>query len=249
MTINSINANTSVPFTGLGTQTLNIPTTGIYTVAVTADIPWVSSDQPFATANAPALEVQDVTCAGDTAGSRNSTWWKFYTEGDVHGYYVWYNINSAGVDPAPSGLTGIEVDGATGATATTLGGATRTAIAASAAASYVTISGATTHCIITNKQYGSCTAAANGTASAAASFSITTTGAYGYLSGLRVVVTNNGTSVMDLNSPTSTQKSMGGSVRTQCTAGQVLTVVTSSTAPIDQYPNAIKGVINIFAGE
>ena len=252
MTVNSLNLNTSVPFTGLATQTLNIPTTGLYTFGVKADIPWITSDQPQATANPQATEVQNITCAADTAGSRNNTYFTFYSSGNVAGFYVWFNINSAGTDPAVAGLTGIEVDGATGATASTLGGAVRTAIAANAsAASYFAVSGATTHVILTNKTPGSCTAAANGAggASAGASFSITTTGSYGYGSGLQILVKNGSTVLMNLSQPTPNQKSMGGSVVSQCTAADVITVVTQSLAAVDALPNAIKGVINIFAGE
>lgn len=249
MTINSLSPVQSTPFTGLGTQTYNVQTTGLYTMAVNVTLPWMSSDQPSATANPQALEVQDVTCAADTAGSRNSTWWKFYTAGDIHGYYVWYNINSAGVDPAPTGLTGIQVTGATNATASTLAGATRTAIAASAAGSYVTVTGATSHVILTNKQYGACTAASNGTASAGASFSITTTGSFGYASGLNIIGYKNSTSILALNLPTPTQPLLAGSAVVQCTAGDTLTVVLASLANVDQGANAFKGVINIFLGE
>ncbi len=247
MTINSLSLVHSTPFTGLGTQTYNVPATGIYTISVNATIPWTSSDQPTAVANPETAEVQDVTCAGDTAGSRNSTWWKFYTAGDLHGYYVWYNINSAGVDPTPAGLTAIPVLGATGASATTLGGATRTAVAAVAGA-YVLVTGATTHCIITNRQYGACTAAANGTSTAGATFSITTTGTYGYASGLTIVASNASTALMTLSQPTPSQPLLAGSVQAQCTAGDVLTVVTSSLAAADALPNAVKGIINIYLG-
>lgn len=251
MTINSVSLIHSTPFTGLATQTYNVPTTGIYTFAVNATIPWVTPDAPQATASPVATEVQDVTCAADTAGSRNSTFWKFFTAGDINGYYVWYNINSAGVDPAPAGLTGIEVDGATGATASTLGAATRAAITASAAGAYVVVSGATSHVILTNRTPGTCTAASNGTASAGASFSITTTGSFGYASGLKIVVTNTTTStvLMTLSLPSPNQAFMAGSVQAQCTAADVITIVTSSTAAADALPNAVKGVINIFAGE
>lgn len=246
MTINSLSLVHSVPFTGLDTQTLNIPTTGRYTVEVNVTIPWQTSDAPSNVA--ATREVQDVTCAADTAGSRNSTWWKFYTAGDVNGYYVWYNINAAGVDPAPAGLTGIEVAGATGATATTLGGATRTAVAASAAGSYVTVSGGTTHCILTNKQPGECTAAGNGTASAGATFSVTTTGTFGSASGLNIKVYNQTTLLLTLSQPTPTQPLLAGSVAFQSTAADVVTVVLASLSDCDQLANAVKGVINIYAG-
>ncbi len=249
MTANTLSPIQSSPFTGLGTQSLTLPTAGIYTVDVKVFIPWMTASQPTAIANPQAAEVQDVTCAGDTAGSLNSTWWKFYTAGDLHGYYVWYNINSAGVDPTPTGLTGIAVAGATGATASTLGGATRTAIAASSAATYVTVSGATTHAILTNKQLGACTAAANGTASAGASFSITTTGTYGYSSGLSINVLKNSTSIATYNQPSPTQPIMGGSTVVSITANDVINVTLASLATADASLNAIKGIINIYLGE
>lgn len=39
MTINSMNLNSSIPFSGLGTVTLNAPNTGIYEVRVKSTIP------------------------------------------------------------------------------------------------------------------------------------------------------------------------------------------------------------------
>lgn len=208
----------------------------------------MTSDQPAATANPEAFEVQDVTLAADSSGSRNSTWWKFFTAGDVVGYYVWYNINSAGVDPAPAGLTGIEVAGATNATADTLATATRAAITASAAGSYVTVSGATSHVILTNKQYGACTAASNGTASAGASFSITTTGTFGYASGLVIAVKKNTTTLATYALPSPTQPIMGGETTAQFAAGDTVNVVISSLSVADAGLNAVKGIINVYAG-
>jgi hypothetical protein len=40
MTINSLNVNTSVPVVGLGTQTLNIVTAGLYTASCKFTIPY-----------------------------------------------------------------------------------------------------------------------------------------------------------------------------------------------------------------
>lgn len=245
---NTISPIQSSPFCGLGTQSLTLTATGIYTAEAKISVPWMTSDQPTAVANPEAYEVQDVTIAADTAGSRNNTWWKFYTAGDAQGYYVWYNINAAGTDPAVAGLTGIEVAGATGATATTLGGASRTAIAASAAGAYVTVTGATSHVILTNKQPGACTAAANGTASAGASFSITSTGSFGYASGLVVQIKRNSTILATFGLPSPTQPLVGGSVTASFTAGDVVNFVLSSLSTADNAPNAIKGILNVYLG-
>lgn len=86
------------------------------------------------------VESANVATVADTAGSLNSKY--FLIDGaDGNDWYVWYNINAAGVDPAISGRTGIVVAGATGASANTLATATRTALAA--CTSITTIGGAT----------------------------------------------------------------------------------------------------------
>lgn len=241
---NSLSTIASTPFCGLGTQTYGVLTTGNYVCGVNVTIPW----QAAGTGTAPNPEVQDITLVADSAGSLNSTWFKFYTAGDAYGYYVWYNINSAGVDPAPSGLTGIEVAGATNATANTLATATRAAIAAAVSSSLVSISGGTSHVIITNVQAGECTAASNGTASPGFSYSVTTTGSFGTASGLVVKVKKNSTVLMTLSQPTPTQPSLSGSVSFAATAGDSVTVVLSSLADADQALNAVKGIINIYQG-
>ena len=76
-----------------------------------------------------AKGVQKIIFTADTSGSLNSKYFTLY-DAAGNGFYVWFNINSAGVDPAPPGLTAIPVAGATNASATTLGGAAATAIQA-----------------------------------------------------------------------------------------------------------------------
>lgn len=246
MTVNSISQIASTPFCGLGTQTYNVPTTGLYTVSVNVTLPWQTSDQPSTVA--PTAEVQNVATVADVSGSLNSTFWTFYTAGNANGYYVWYNINSAGVDPAPAGLTGIAVTGATNATANTLAASTRTAVAAAVSGSLVTVSGATNNVGLTNVQYGACTAAADGTATTGFTFTASATGTYGSASGLVIKVNHGATNVYTLSEPTPTQPFMAGSATVQCTAGDTLTVVLTSLATADAKPNAVKGIINVFAG-
>lgn len=246
MTTNSISPIASAPFAGLGTVTYNIPATGRYRIEVGSTLPWQTNDAPGALANPAAQEIQNVTLVADSSGSLNSTFWTFYTAGNTNGYYVWYNINSAGVDPAPAGLTGIAVAGATNVTAANLATATRTAIAAAVSSSLVTVSGATTHVILTNMQIGTCTAAANGTASPGFSYSITTTGSYGQSSGLKTVVSQNSTVLYTLSNPSPSQRSLSGSVTQQLTAADVITVVFSSSAYVDALPNAVKSIVNLY---
>lgn len=77
-------------------------------------------------------ETTDITYAADSGGSKNSTYYLFQNQPGTKKYYVWFDINSAGVDPAPTGRIGIKVKGATGATAATLATATVTATAGAA---------------------------------------------------------------------------------------------------------------------
>ncbi len=194
-----------------------------------------------------------MTCAADVTGSKNSTYWTFYTAGNLRGYYVWYNINAAGVDPAVTGLTGIEVAGATSASAATLATATIAAIIASDADNYFSVTaGVSGHLILRSLFPGTYTAAANGAggASYGASFSATA-GSYGdpAISGLNVVCYNGTTVLARWGFPTPTQPSLGGSVLIQATATDVLTLVLSSLSTADLALNAVKTTINLFAGE
>lgn len=246
----TININASSPYAGLGTAVATVVTAGLHTVSFKSFLPYIASGTAITTQ--VTNEVVNVTCAADSSGSKNSTWWKFYSAGDVHGYYVWYNINSAGVDPAPTGLTGIEVDGATGASAATLATATIAAIAASGAAAYTTASAGTSgHLILTNLQYGDCTAAANGTASYGASFSVTQSGDYGTpaASGLSVVLKKNSTTLATFSFPSPTQQLMGGSATTTCAAADTLSIVLSSNSTADAVLNGVKSILNVYQGE
>lgn len=249
MTINSLQANQSVPVSGLGTQTFNVVTAGLYTFSFKSFIPYLAAGSPAVTTN-PSPASDDITLVADTAGSLNNTYFNFNSAGDLYPYYVWYNINSAGTDPAVSGRIGIEVDGATGANATTLATATRAAINASSAASYVTVSGGTTHVILTNKSPGLATAAANGTASPGFSYS-NTAGSYGApaISGLDVVLKQGSTVLARYGFPSPTQPIMGGSVIVQASAADVLTIVLSSLSTADAGLNAVKTIVNLYQGE
>lgn len=77
-------------------------------------------------------EVQQCDTVADSSGSLNDTWFVFYTTSTL-AYYVWYNVNSAGSDPAPSAPSnviykGIEVAIPTNETAVNVAIATKAAI-------------------------------------------------------------------------------------------------------------------------
>lgn len=93
----------------------------------------------------------DIATVADSAGSLNSTY--FLIDGaDGDNWYVWYNINSAGVDPAIADRTGIEVAAATGASADDIATATRSAL--SACTSIEDIGGATNHVTFSQTEVG-----------------------------------------------------------------------------------------------
>lgn len=75
------------------------------------------------------MQSENITLVADASGSLNNKYFVWYTPGGVK-HYAWYNINSAGTDPAVSGGTAHEITGATGASATTLATATAAVLTA-----------------------------------------------------------------------------------------------------------------------
>lgn len=248
---NSISPISSSPFAGLGTASLQVTTAGLYTMEFKSFLPYIASGSAPQSSSATA-EATNVTFAADSSGSLNSTYFTFNSAGDVKGFYVWFNINSAGVDPAVANRTGIQVTGATNATAATLATAAIAAINANAvAALYVVASaGVSGHAIITNLQPGQATNAANGTASPGFSYSITQ-GSYGSpeQSGLTASILQNSTVIASFGNPSPTQPILGGSAHIQASANDTLSVVFSSLSGADAALNAVKSIVNLYFGE
>lgn len=117
-------------------------------------------------------EIRTVVCVADSSGSLNSKWWKLYSALDETYYYVWYNVNDAGVDPEITDAVGIEVAIDTDAADTDVASATKTALDAIDGTPFIT-SRSTATLTITNVGIGDTTNSANGTASPG--FTITTT--------------------------------------------------------------------------
>lgn len=116
-------------------------------------------------------EVSKVTTVADVAGSLNSKY--FLLDSPTTDYYVWYNINAAGVDPLVPGRTGVMVAGATGATANTLATATAAAIDPLAAFSATALAAVVT---ITDAAAGDVPDTSDGTAATGFTFSTFTQG-------------------------------------------------------------------------
>lgn len=102
----------------------------------------------------PQPEITSITCVADVASSLNNKYFFINTAVDALQHYVWFNVDSAGVDPAPAGKTGVAVAIAEDATATQV--ATAVAAALDALPGYVaTSSGAVV--TVTNAANGSTT--------------------------------------------------------------------------------------------
>lgn len=139
------------------------------------DFPWIRL-----TYTSTALAAQTVALVADVSGSLNSKYFLLNSGNNVNLYYVWFNINSAGVDPTIAGRTGIQVSGATNASASTLGTALATAVGAVDSSNDFSTSGTST-VTITNKVAGPSLPASDGTAPTG--FTFTSTAGAGLLTG------------------------------------------------------------------
>ncbi len=80
-------------------------------------------------------EITTVATVADVATSLSGTYFTLNgidTNGDTQNYYVWIDVNNGSDDPAPAGLTGIEVDISEDDTAATVATAVAAAIDANA---------------------------------------------------------------------------------------------------------------------
>lgn len=170
-------------FTGLDSSTVTVPTHWSDVANTSTAVAASSSTLVPATTMAfnqirvvftsTATGVQTVALVADVSGSLNSKYFLLNSFNNANKYYVWFNINSAGVDPAIAGRTGVPITGATNATAATLGTAVASAVAALAATNDFTTSGTST-VTITNKASGPFTPMVDGTAATGFTFGVTT---------------------------------------------------------------------------
>ena len=78
-------------------------------------------------------EKTTVTCVADVADSLDGTYFTLASAGNASNtHYIWLNTAGAAVDPAPAGLTGIEVSITTGDSASVVAAAIVTALASDA---------------------------------------------------------------------------------------------------------------------
>ena len=167
---------------------------------------------------ADVAEIYDVETVADVAGSLNSTF--FLINDPTTAYYVWYDVNSAGVDPMPGG-TGITVALATNETADATATLTRAAVGG--VADFGT-GGATNVVTITNANTGFVTDAIDGSAPTGFTFpAVTTQGsaaqvdpAPGGRTGITVTILTNDA---DTAVATATRSAINGQAGADFTAG------------------------------
>lgn len=185
-------------------------------------------------------ETTNVTFAADSGGSLNSKFFTFQDQPGLNKYYLWFSINSVGVDPAPAGYSksnGIKVSGATGATAATLATA---AVAAAAALNSavgtlgVTVAaGASGHIIITDNAPGVATKVTDGSAATSFTFTRSITGSTLTAVQYNVGFTDTGTAA-SLAAAINADAAMQW-VATASSAAAVVTVSSFFPGPVGNY--------------
>jgi hypothetical protein len=109
------------------------------------------------TATPTVAEASDFTAVADSGGSLSAKTFRFYDPNGVC-YQPWYDVDNGSTAPAAAtGCTRVEVDIATGDTDSTVAGNTRTALNTAPYTTYFTITGSTTHIIVTSVLKGSAT--------------------------------------------------------------------------------------------
>ncbi len=130
---------------------------------------------------AGVAQVQTVDTVPDVTGSLNNT---YFLLSDINPpnakklWYMWFNVNNAGTDPAVSGRSGIEVHLATNATANAVATAMRSAL--NALSSDFVASGSTSHVIITSVNAGASDPAQDGAQATGFTFHNTTPGSVNF---------------------------------------------------------------------
>lgn len=109
------------------------------------------------------------------ASNLNNTYFLLQDQGSAHTYYVWFNVDTIGTDPAVGGRTGVPIAISSGATAATIGTGLASAIAALNSTNSFTTAGTTT-VTVTNKVVGAFTPMSDGTPPTGFTFAVTAGG-------------------------------------------------------------------------
>lgn len=111
-------------------------------------------------------------CIADVSGSLNNKYFLLYSAHDAGSYYVWFNVNGAGVNPAVPGKIGIQVAIATNSADTVVADAAAAAISAVGAGLVFNAITSTEELIIFNLVEGPATAPSDGPGGSGTGFTI-----------------------------------------------------------------------------
>lgn len=129
-------------------------------------------------ADTGAFQAQTITTVADVSGSLNSTYLLLSSVNLItkaqKNFYIWFNINSAGVDPLIAGKTAIPITGATNVSANTLATSIRSAL--NGLTNDFTAAGSNAAVIVSDVAFGPVTAAADGAAPTGFTFGSATVG-------------------------------------------------------------------------
>lgn len=156
---------TATHWSDIPNQTSNITsgTSAILTIA-NMSYRWIR-----AVWTATGTGIQTIGTVADVAGSLNSKYFLLNSANAGTGYYVWMNVNGAGVDPLIAGRTGVPIVLATNANAATVG----TAIASAIDALANFIATGTTTVTVTNSASGPFTPMSDGAPPTGFTFAVT----------------------------------------------------------------------------
>jgi len=189
------------PATGTLNGTTTNTTTGITSAQVVSTI--VPAFSTTGNTTVGAVEITSVTTVADVSGSLSSVYFLISSADNVTNYYVWINVNNTGTNPNISGLTGIQVNIPTNATATQVATAIASAVNGFNGDFNVTSLGSAV--TITNSTVGATTPSSAGTSGFTVTESpiltissntatnptvVTTTTAHGLVTGNSIVITN-----------------------------------------------------------
>ena len=192
-------------------------------------------------------ETTNVTVGPDVSGSLNNTYFTFQDQPGLNKYAVWFNINSAGVQPVVAGVPSanmIKVSGATNVTAATLATAITTACNAilpnSNPIGVLVTNGASTHVIFTDQVAGVSTKVTDGSGGGATGFTFSRT------------ITGSAVSSVQYNigaTDTLTAANLAAAINANSTMNQIATA-TSAAAVVtvsSWFPGAIGNYITLTA--
>lgn len=155
------------------TEWVDIPNATVNTTAGSSGLITISSmaySYIRAVFTVTSTGVQTIAVVADVSGSLNNKYFFINTASNAIAYYVWFNVDSGGVDPAIPGKTGVQVNISANDSAATVGTALQVAL--DALAGFVATG--TTTVTVTNASAGGFTPASDN--NTGFTFSVTTGG-------------------------------------------------------------------------